>query len=140
MADVIVETKESFRTEVRMGRHTFVADEPESAGGGDEGPNPYQLLAAALGTCKNMTLRYYAKREGIPLEGVRTWITHERKHARDCSDCEQDSGYIHEFHVKLQIEGSSLTSGQRAKLLEIAGRCPVAKTLKNEIRIRDEIV
>lgn len=128
----------SFRTEVEAGPHRFVIDEPASAGGGGEGPTPYDLLAAALGGCTSMTLHYYAKRENLPLAGVDVTITHDRQHAKDCADCVTHSGYLHRFRVEIALHGD-LTEGQREHLLTIARRCPVAKTLSSEIKI-DEVL
>lgn len=135
---VTVRSRGSFRNEVQAGPHTWVLDEPTSAGGGGEGPTPYDMLAAALGGCTSMTLHFYAKREKIPLEGVEVVVTHDREHAADCADCLTKSGYIHRFRVEIRLEGS-LTEGHRQKLLDVARRCPVAKTLSAEIKI-DEVL
>ncbi|HJW94368.1 MAG TPA: OsmC family protein [Thermoanaerobaculia bacterium] len=136
---VIVRNHGTFRTEIEAGPHTFIADEPKSAGGNDEGPTPYDLLASALGACTSMTLHFYAKREGIPLEGVEAVITNDRMYAKDCADCATAAGYIHRFDVKLKLLGE-LTQEQREKLLGIARRCPVYKTLTSEIRIEEALV
>ncbi len=133
---VIVRSAQSFRTEVEVGPHRFVADEPEPAGGRDLGPSPYDLLASALGTCKSMTLHFYATREHLPLEGVEVTVEHGRVHATDCADCMSGNGFIHQFTVRIRLTGP-LDQTQRSKLLQIAGRCPVARTLGNEIAIRD---
>lgn len=140
MLPVIVRSANSFRNEVVVaGKHTFIADEPAEAGGGDEGPTPYDLLAAALGACTSMTLHFYAKRESIPLEGVEVELTNDRMHAKDCADCVTTAGYIHRFTVRLRLLGTSLTPGQREQLFTIARRCPVYKTLTSEIRIEEEL-
>src|SRR3954453_12343763 len=136
---VIVRNHGTFRTEIEAGPHTFIADEPKSAGGNDEGPTPYDLLASALGACTSMTLHFYAKREGIPLEGVEAVITNDRTYAKDCADCATAAGYIHRFDVKLKLLGE-LTQEQREKLLGIARRCLVYKTLTSEIRIEEALV
>lgn len=132
-------TGTSFRTEVSMGAHALVADEPVSAGGTDTGPTPYDLLAASLAACKSMTLRFYAQRSGMPLEAAEVTVTHDRQHAKDCEECLTKEGYIHRFDARIHLSGP-LSDEQRAKLLEIAGRCPVARTLKAEIQIRDSLV
>ncbi len=132
---VVLRARDSFRTEVEAGPHRWVLDEPPDAGGGGEGPTPYDMLASALGGCTTMTLHFYAKREKLPLEGVDVIVTHDRHHAKDCADCTTQHGYIHRFKVELVLHGDQLTAEQREKLLEIAGRCPVAKTLEAEIRI-----
>jgi uncharacterized OsmC-like protein len=135
---VIVRSRNSFRTEVEAGRHRFVLDEPLSADGTDEGPTPYDALAAALGGCTSMTLHFYARREKIPLEGVDVTITHDRQHAKDCADCMTQSGYIHRFEVVIGLHGP-LSAEQKQQLLGIAKRCPVAKTLQNEIKIDEKL-
>ena len=135
---VIVRNHGTFRTEIEAGSHNIVADEPKTAGGNDEGPTPYDLLASALGACTSMTLHYYAKREKIPLEGVEAVITNDRMYAKDCADCVTTNGYIHRFDVKLKLLGD-LTPEQRETLLGIARRCPVYKTLTSEIRIEESL-
>ena len=136
---VILRSRGSFRNEVQAGPHTWVLDEPASAGGGGEGPTPYDMLAAALGGCTSMTLHFFAKREKIPLEGVEVVVKHDREHAADCADCLTKSGYIHRFRVEIRLEGS-LTEGDRQKLLDVARRCPVVKTLSAEIKIDEVLV
>ena len=134
MEPAIIRSSGSFRNEVVAGRHHFVADEPASAGGTDEGPTPYDLLSAALGTCTSMTLHFFAKRENIPLEGVEVSVANDRQHAKDCADCLTTAGYIHRFDVKIRLRGN-LTPEQRERLIATAKRCPVYKTLTSEIRI-----
>jgi putative redox protein len=117
----------------------MVIDEPVDAGGGGEGPTPYDMLAGALGGCTSMTLHFYAKREKLPLEGVDVTVTHDRQYAKDCADCTSTNGYIHRFHVEIALHGP-LSDEQRQQLLSVAKRCPVAKTLMNEIRIDEALV
>ena len=136
---VIVHSRGAFRSDVEAGPHRFIIDEPLDAGGTAEGPTPYDLLAAALGGCTSMTLHYYAKREKLPLEGVDVTVSHDRQHAKDCADCVTHSGFIHRFHVEIRLHGN-LTPEQRQRLLEIANRCPVKKTLSSEIKIDDVLV
>lgn len=136
---VVLRTRGSFRTEVDAGPHHFVMDEPAAVGGNGEGPTPYDMLAAALGGCTAMTLQFYAKREKLPLEGTDVSVTHDRQHVKDCADCASASGYIHRFRVEIRLLGD-LTEEQRQKLLAIAGRCPVAKTLQAEMRIDEVLV
>ena len=124
-----------FATEVLAGNHALLADEPKSAGGTDMGPTPYDLLAAALATCTTMTLRMYAAHKKLEFESATVRVTHGRTHAEDCVDCEQRDGMIHEFRRELLIEGD-MTAAQRGRMVEIADRCPVHKTLHNEIKIR----
>jgi len=127
--------EKGFQSTIQSGDHTIVADEPKEAGGDDRGPGPYDLLLAALGTCKAMTLRMYADRKGWFLGGVRVTLAHDRIHARDCEDCETGSGKVDEINVELELSGD-LTDEQRERLLEIADKCPVHRTLMSEIKIR----
>ena len=136
---VIVRNNGSFRSDIEAGPHRLIADEPASAGGTEQGPTPYDLIAAGLGACTSMTLHFYAKRENIPLTGVEVTIGNDRMHAKDCADCVTTSGYIHRFDVRLKLSGD-LTEEQREKLLGIARRCPVYKTLTSEIRIEESLV
>ena len=128
-----------FRTEVQAGPHHWILDEPVDFGGGGEGPTPYDMLAAGLGGCTAMTLHVYARREKMPLEGVDITVTHDRQHAKDCADCTTQSGFIHRFRVEIRLSGP-LTEEQRQKLLIIAGKCPVARTLQSEIKIDEVLV
>ena len=137
-ATVTVRSRGSFLNEVEAGAHHWVLDEPASAGGTDSGPTPYDMLAAALGGCTSMTLHFYARREKLPLEGVDVTVSHDRQYAKDCADCTTTSGYIHRFRLAIRLHGP-LSDEQKAHLLTIARRCPVAKTLSSEIRI-DEVL
>jgi putative redox protein len=136
---VVLHSRGSFRTEVEAGPHQWVLDEPVDVGGNGEGPTPYDMLAAALGGCTAMTLNFYAKREKLPLEGVDVTVTHDRQHAKDCADCTTQAGYIHRFKVEIKLLGP-LDEEQKQKLLTIAGRCPVAKTLSAEMRVDKVLV
>lgn len=120
--------------EIQVGAHRVIADEPVSAGGADAGPAPYDLLLAALGACTSMTLRLYAERRRWPLQGIVVRLRHSRIHALDCSDCESKEGRLDHIDRELELSGP-LTEEQRSRLLEIAERCPVHKTLTSEIRI-----
>ena len=126
----------TLRQEILAGRHRLVADEPVRLGGGDEGPNPYDFLLAALGTCTNMTLRLYADRKGWPLEGVDVRLKHAKVHRDDCEECESDDKRVDIIEKELVILGDALDDAQRARLLEIADRCPVHRTLTSETVIR----
>ena len=137
---VVLSARGSYRTEVDAGPHRFVMDEPVEAGGTGTGPTPYDMLAAALGGCTAMTLEFYAKREQLPLEGVDVTVTHDRQSVKDCSDCTTQAGFIHRFRVEIRLHGDALSEEQRQKLLTIAGRCPVARTLQQEIRIDEALV
>ncbi|WP_373045938.1 alpha/beta fold hydrolase [Vulgatibacter sp.] len=117
---------------IRAGRHTLQADEPERLGGNDTGPTPYDLLLAGLGSCTAMTLRLYAERKGWPLERVAVELKHEKVHAEDCATCETQTGRIDRIERTLEIQGP-LDEEQRKRLLEIADRCPVHRTLESEV-------
>lgn len=120
------------------GRHHLVADEPKEAGGGDLGPNPYELLASALAACTTMTLRMYADRKGWPVRRISVAVTHRKVHARDCADCETRDGYVDVLERVIELEGE-LSEEQRRRLLEIANRCPVHRTLTGEVKIRSRL-
>ena len=139
MGPVIVRAGASLRNEIEVGSHRLIADEPVSAGGTDEGPTPYDFLSAGLGGCTSMTMRVVARRENIPLEGVEVHVTNDRMYAKDCADCTTASGYIHRFDVRIKLIGN-LTEQQRDRLLAVARRCPVAKTLTSEIRIEESLL
>jgi uncharacterized OsmC-like protein len=139
MQPVIVRAGASLRNDIEAGPHQMTADEPIAAGGTEAGPTPYDFLAAALGTCTSMTLRVVAMREKIPLEGVEITVSNDRMHAKDCADCLTQSGYIHRFTVAIKLLGD-LSPEQRARMLEVAKRCPVHKTLTSEIRIDEQLV
>jgi uncharacterized OsmC-like protein len=139
MQPVIVRASASLRNDIEAGPHRMIADEPIADGGTEAGPTPYDFLAAALGTCTSMTLRVVAVRENIPLEGVEITVGNDRMYAKDCADCLTQSGYIHRFTVTIKLVGN-LTAEQRQRLLEVAKRCPVHKTLTAEIRIDEHLV
>lgn len=127
-----------FAQEIVAGPHLLAADEPLTAGGTDTGPTPYDLLLAALGTCISMTVGLYARRKSWPLEFVTVGLRHSRIHAEDCADCETKEGMLDRIEVVIEITGP-LTEEQRARLQEIAGRCPVHRTLRSEIEIRSRL-
>jgi putative redox protein len=122
----------------RSGRHALTIDEPVAVGGNDAGPGPYELLLLALGACTSMTLRMYAERKQLPLTRVRVRLTHRRIHAEDCADCATREGSIDEITREIELEGD-LSEEHRARLLEIAVRCPVNRTLTSEIKVRSRL-
>ncbi len=136
--EILGRTADRFLCRVQAGRHVLLADEPEANGGRDLGPDPYEYLASALGSCTVMTLNMYARRKGLPVERVRCEVTHDRIHARDCEECETDQGQVDRLTRVLHIEGD-LDDSQRARMLEIANRCPVHRTLENEIRVETRL-
>jgi uncharacterized OsmC-like protein len=139
MGPVIVRSANSFRNDIEAGPHKLVADEPASAGGTDAGPTPYDYLSAALGACTSMTIHVVAQREKIPIESLEISVSNDRMYAKDCADCTSNEGYIHRFTVAIKATGD-LTAEQRDRILVVARRCPVAKTLMSEIRVDDVLV
>jgi putative redox protein len=123
----------TYTQSITAGSHRLVADEPVPIGD-DKGPNPYDLLLAALGSCTSMTVRMYADRKGWQLDRVQVRLRHKRIHAQDCADCETKAGWV--SHIDREIElGGDLDDDQRQQLLHIAERCPVHQTLKSEVDI-----
>lgn len=121
-----------FTNAITDGRHELIADEPTALGGEDRGPTPYELLLSALGACTSITLRMYADRKGWPLEHVSVELSHEKIHADDCEECETDKGRVDRIKVEVDIRGP-LDEEQRARLLDIAHKCPVHRTLQSEV-------
>lgn len=138
MADVIVTSLRNLQNEVRYGEnHVLITDEPVAAGGEDAGPDPYTLLLAALGSCISMTTTLYARRKAWPLERVTVRLRGERTHAKDCVECTRTTeGYVHRIQRAVSFDGE-LTEEQRARLQEIAHKCPVHRTLMSEIVITE---
>jgi len=129
-----------YQNEVVVGRHRFLVDEPESVGGDDAGPSPYQLLNAALGACTSITLRMYAARKSWPLEHVSVRLTHEKGHAEDCAACDENQKSRVDIITRdITLEGP-LDEKQRARLMEIADRCPVHRTLQAPVVVRTRMV
>jgi uncharacterized OsmC-like protein len=125
-------------TDVDTGDFTLTTDEPEAMGGDGSGPTPYDHLAAALASCTSMTLRMYADRKDIPLDTVRTSVTFERIHADDCRDCGTGDGRVERFERVIHLTGA-LDAEDRTRLLSIANRCPVHRTLDGQIEIRTSL-
>jgi uncharacterized OsmC-like protein/pimeloyl-ACP methyl ester carboxylesterase len=133
---IVTETRHGlFEQQVTAGAHKFLADEPVQVGGFDSGPGPYDLLLAALGACTSMTLRLYADRKPLPLDRVTVRLSHSKIHAADCESCETKEGMLDRIDRLITLEGK-LEPADRARLLEIADKCPVHRTLTSEIEIR----
>jgi putative redox protein len=124
-----------FEQSVVIGKHRYLADEPTSVGGNGSGPSPYEYLLAGLGACTSMTIRLYADQKKLPLTRVAVRLTHDKIHATDCENCETKEGKIDRIEREITLEGD-LSAEQRARLLEIADKCPVHRTLHSEIDIR----
>ncbi len=136
---VVAETGEGrYVQRIDMGRHRISADEPKSVGGDDLGGSPYDLLLAALGACTTMTLRMYAERKELPVDRISASLFHEKINARDCEDCETQIGRVDLIECAITLEGE-LTDAQRKRMLEIAGRCPVHRTLLGEVKISTKL-
>ncbi|SFI73507.1 bifunctional alpha/beta hydrolase/OsmC family protein [Bradyrhizobium sp. Gha] len=132
---VVRETRKSkFNQIVTVGPHHLVADEPVAAGGEDAGPGPYDFLLAGLGACTSMTMRLYADRKSLPLDRVTVTLKHSKIYAKDCAECETRDGMLDQIERDIAIDGA-LDAEQRKKLMEIADKCPVHRTLTSEIRI-----
>ena len=129
---------DGFRTDILAAGYPLVADEPTSVGGTGAGPSPYDLLSAALATCTSMTLRMYAAHKKIDMASATVRVSHGKIHAKDCEDCESRDGRIDEFRRELLIHGN-LSEEQRQRMLEIADRCPVHRTLHGEVKVRTEL-
>jgi uncharacterized OsmC-like protein/fermentation-respiration switch protein FrsA (DUF1100 family) len=132
---VVRETRQSkFQQTVAVGPHRMLADEPMAAGGEDTGPGPYDFVLAGLGACTSMTMRLYAERKSLPLERVTVTLKHSKIYAQDCAECETKSGMLDQIDRLIAMEGP-LDAEQRKKLMEIADKCPVHRTLTSEIHI-----
>lgn len=132
---VVSETRAGkFQQSIMVGPHRLIADEPVAAGGEDTGPGPYDLLLSALGACTAMTMRLYADRKALPMDHVSVTLNHKKIYARDCEECETKDGMLDQIERIITIYGA-LDSEQRTKLMEIADKCPVHRTLTSEIRI-----
>lgn len=127
-----------FQQVITVGPHDLIADEPVEVGGLDSGPSPYDLLLASLGACTAMTLRMYADRKELPLDGVSVRLQHSKIHAADCETCDTAHGAVDRIDRVVTLHGE-LDGAQRARLREIADKCPVHRTLKSEIDIRTAI-
>ena len=119
---------------ISVGPHMLQADEPNEFGGNDAGPNPYELLLAALGACTSMTVKMYAERKQWPLQGVQVGLSYARIHAEDCAECETKVGMVDRIELEISFTGD-LSEEQRHKLLEIANKCPVHRTLVSRAQI-----
>ena len=139
MATVKASLRHGTAVDIRAGRFLWRSDEPKPAGGTDSGPTPYEFLLGSLAACTAMTLRLYANRRQIPLTGVEVTLEFDRVHADDCVDCdERGDGLIERVRSDVAIYGE-LTPAQRARLTQVAQRCPVHKTLAHGVRIDDAV-
>lgn len=124
-----------FEHRIETRGQVWASDEPIEAGGTDKGPTPYELLLSALGSCSAITMRMYAKRKDWPLEDVEVDVRLDRVHAKDCEDCDQESGMADVFRKEIVLSGP-LDDQQRKRLIEIGDRCPVHRALSGGVKIR----
>ena len=136
--DTLVRSGEGLLQEIEIGPHRLRSDEPVELGGTGAGPTPYGLLCAALGACTSMTLRLYARTKGWPLLQVFVTVRHEKIYARDCAECETREGRIDRLEREIRLIGE-LSEEQRQRLLQIADKCPVHRTLMSEVRIETRL-
>ena len=138
-AVTVVGGPSGLRQTISVGLHHLLADEPKTSGGSDAGPDPYELLLSALGSCTNMTLQMYADRKKWPLKEVRVTLTHSKNYANDCVNCEQPAAMLDRIERRITLIGE-LSGEQRQRLLEIANLCPVHRSLTSRIDIQTELV
>ncbi len=134
-----LDAEDGFTTAMKMGRHLITADEPISFGGNDFGPSPYELVSAGLSACTAMTVQMYAKRKKWPVENVEVHTSYSKTHAEDCENCEEVGAKIDTFHREIKLSGN-LDEKQKARLLQIADKCPVHKTLHNDTQVITKII
>jgi|SRR6185437_1221756 len=127
-----------FKTKITTGKHKFYADEPKEVGGSDAGPSPYEILISALGACTGMTLSMYARRKSIPLKSITVYLRHDKVYAEDCAEADKPTSKIDDIHLEIELAGK-LTNEQRKKLLDIANKCPVHKTLANGVNLKTKL-
>ena len=130
----VLTSDESYTTQIKAGKHHLLADEPEDVGGDDRGPTPYDLMSSALGACTSMTLQMYAKRKKWDLKEVIVHLNHDKDYAEDCVNSEKSGAKIDQFERRIELKGD-LDDGQKQKLLEIADKCPVHKTLHSDVKV-----
>jgi uncharacterized OsmC-like protein len=130
--------KSTYVQKISVGPHVLTADEPSEVGGNDAGPNPYELLLAALGACTSMTVRMYAERKKWQLHSVHVGLSYARIHAEDCANCDTEVRMIDQIEMEISFVGE-LSEEQRQRLMEIAGRCPVHRTLTSQIQIHSRL-
>ncbi|MFZ1808995.1 MAG: bifunctional alpha/beta hydrolase/OsmC family protein [Cyclobacteriaceae bacterium] len=136
-AQTVVSIKDKtnkFLTQIQTGKHALLADEPTDVGGEDLGPSPYQLLTSALGACTAMTMRMYADRKGWEIEEIKVHLNHDKRYSDDCADCEKSTSKIDHFERIIEVD-SQLDEKQLQRLLEIANKCPVHRTLEGEVKV-----
>ncbi len=130
----VLEQKDGYTTKMELGSHSLTADEPEDLGGQNRGPTPYQLLSSALASCTAITIQMYAERKKWALFNVEIHVTHKKDHCIDCDGVEDQSSKIDVFQREIYLIGN-LEDKQKERLLQIANKCPVHKTLHSDIEV-----
>ncbi|WP_422860297.1 alpha/beta fold hydrolase [Flagellimonas sp. S174] len=134
-----LDATDGFTTPMKVGNHYMLADEPESFGGNDFGPSPYEYVSAGLSACTVMTVQMYAKRKGWPLENIEVHTSYGKTHAEDCEHCEEESAKIDTFHREIKLTGD-LDEKQKTRILQIADKCPVHRTLHSETQVITKLI
>ena len=134
-----VSDKKSYVVEIDTDKHQWIADEPPNLGGTDAGPAPYELLLSGVAACTAITSRMYAERKGWPLESIRVEVEYSRVRAEECADCETEKGFVSQIGIQISLEGA-LDNTQRQRIFEIAGKCPVKRTLEGEVRVMSKLL
>jgi putative redox protein len=134
-----ISEKEPYAVEIMTEKHHWEADEPRDLGGDDQGPSPYELLLSGVGACAAITARMYAQRKGWPLDSIRVELEHSKIRAEDCADCKTKKGPVSMISIRISVTGD-LDDRQRRRIFEIAGKCPVKRTLEGEIKISSELL
>lgn len=134
-----LDTSDGFTTQMKVGKHYLIADEPTSYGGNDFGPSPYEFVSAGLSACTAMTIQMYAKRKGWDIQNVEVHTNYGKTHATDCEDCENTAAKIDTFNREIKLSGN-LDEAQIKRILQIADKCPVHKTLHNEVQVITKLV
>ncbi len=134
-----LDAQDGFTTQMKVGNHYLLADEPESYGGNDFGPSPYELVSAGLSACTAMTIQMYARHKGWPLDNVEVHTSYDKKHAEDCENCETDSAKIDTFEREIRLTGD-LDAQQKERMMQIADKCPVHRTLHSETQVISRLI
>ncbi|WP_222984514.1 bifunctional alpha/beta hydrolase/OsmC family protein [Flagellimonas meishanensis] len=134
-----LDKEDAFTTSMKVGNHYMIADEPEDYGGNDFGPSPYELVSAGLSACTAMTVQMYAKRKEWPLENIEVHTSYGKTHAQDCQNCETEGSKIDTFHREIKLVGN-LDEKQKERIMQIADKCPVHKTLHSQIQIVSKLI
>jgi putative redox protein len=134
LVSAVLEQKDGYTTKMDLGNHKLIADEPEDLGGNNKGPSPYELLSSALASCTAITIQMYARRKGWELFNVEVHVSHKKDHCKDCENAEDQSSKIEIFKREIYLVGN-LEDKQKKRLLNIANKCPVHKTLSSDIEV-----